>query len=266
LKEIKQKNRRFSQYYAEFLVIAADLDWNPTALRSAIWSGLSEEMKDLFMHTDMPDKLPVFVAMCQKRDNQIRQRKAEKAAQQTWTSSTGSPRAPRAPAPPMAREATPAGTVAGYTGPGPMDLSAGRRRITDEETVMRFADGRCVYYGGFYHRAVDCAVRKNARSFKAAGVEVKEVGGKEDSMEKGKERVDLGKVVLARVPGYPASVRVEPGPVAPVRVRNLQGTPTGQLMAGCYPDRTFTRGVLAGLEPARCSTCTVSTILAPIEN
>jgi hypothetical protein len=146
-------------------------------------------MKDLFMHTDMPDELPAFVAMCQKRDNQIRQRKAEKAAQHKWTSSTGSPSALRTPAPPKAPKAAPGETVAGYTGPAPMDLSAGRRRITDEERAKRFADGRCLYCGGFNHRAVDCAVRKKARSFKVAGAEVKEVG-KEDSTEKGKERVD----------------------------------------------------------------------------
>jgi hypothetical protein len=77
MKEIKQRNRQFSLYYAEFQVIAADLDWNPSALRNALRSGLSEEMKDSFIHTDMPDDLPAFVTLCQKRDNQIRQRKAE---------------------------------------------------------------------------------------------------------------------------------------------------------------------------------------------
>jgi hypothetical protein len=190
MKDIKQKNREFSLYYAEFQVIAADLDWNPSALRNALRSGLSEEMKDSFIHTDMPDELPAFVTLCQKRDNQIRQRKAEKAAQHKWTSSPGPPSAPRAPAPPKAPEMAPAGTVAGYTGPAPMDISAGRRRISNEERAKRFADRRCLYCGGFNHRAVDCAVRKKARPFKAAGAEVKEAEGKEDSREKGKERVD----------------------------------------------------------------------------
>jgi hypothetical protein len=71
-----------------------------------------------------------------------------------------------------------------------MDLCAGRRRLSDEERAKRFADGRCLYCGGFNHRAVDCGVRKKARSFKAAGAEMKEVGEKEDSEVKGKERVD----------------------------------------------------------------------------
>ena len=81
MQEINQKNREYSQYYAEFQVIAANLDWNPSALRNALRSGLSEEMKDSFIHPDMPDQLPAFVTLCQKRDNQIRQRRAEKAAQ-----------------------------------------------------------------------------------------------------------------------------------------------------------------------------------------
>jgi len=71
-----------------------------------------------------------------------------------------------------------------------MHLSAGRRRISDEERATRFADGRCLYCGGFNHRAVDCAIRKKAQSLKAARAEVKEVGEKEDTREKGKERVD----------------------------------------------------------------------------
>jgi hypothetical protein len=158
MREIKQKNREFSQYYAEFQVIATDLDWNPSALRNALRSGLSEEMKDSFIHTDMPDELPVFVTVCQTRDNQIRQRQAENAAQHKCSTSTGSPSARGAPAPLNAPEEAPAGTVAGYTGPAPIDLSAGRRRISDEERAKRLADGRCLYCGGFNHRGVNCAV------------------------------------------------------------------------------------------------------------
>jgi len=81
MREIKQMNRQFSEYYAEFQVIAAELDWNPSALRNALWMVLSEEMKDSFTYSDKPEELPAFVTVCQKRDNQIRQRRAEKAAQ-----------------------------------------------------------------------------------------------------------------------------------------------------------------------------------------
>jgi len=71
-----------------------------------------------------------------------------------------------------------------------VDLSAGRRRISDEERAKRFADGWCLYCGGFNHRAVDCAVRKKTSSFRAAGAEVKAVKEGEDTKEKGKEQVE----------------------------------------------------------------------------
>jgi hypothetical protein len=71
MKDIKQKNHEFSQYYAEFQVIAADLDWNPSALLNALRTGLSEEMNDSFTYSNMPEELPEFVSVGQKRDNQI---------------------------------------------------------------------------------------------------------------------------------------------------------------------------------------------------
>jgi hypothetical protein len=79
--EIKIQNREFSQYYAEFQVIAADLHWNLSALWNAHRMGLSEEIKNSFTCSDMPEELPEFVTVCQTRDNQIRQQRAEKPAQ-----------------------------------------------------------------------------------------------------------------------------------------------------------------------------------------
>lgn len=40
--------------------------------------------------------------------------------------------------------------------------------------AKRFTEGRCLYYGVFNHRAVDCAVRKKAQTFKVAGGEIKD--------------------------------------------------------------------------------------------
>jgi hypothetical protein len=121
-------------------------------------------MKDSFIHTDMPEDLPVFVMLCQKGDNQIRQRNVEKATQHKWTPPSTTKPSPPPPAS-KAPEAAPAGTVTGYTGPAPMDLSAGRRKISGKERRKRFAEGRCLYCGGFNHRAVDCAVRKKGTDF-----------------------------------------------------------------------------------------------------
>jgi len=185
MREITQKNREFSQYYPQFQVFAADLVWNPSALRNALRMGLSEEMKDSSTYSDMPDELPAFVTVCQNRDNQIRQRRAENAAQNTGGGIGFA--SPRPPPPPRAPETAQAGTIAGYTGPAPKDVSPGERRISAEERARSFADGRCLYCGGFNHRAAECPARKKAQTFKAAGAENKEVGTRQGSEESGKD-------------------------------------------------------------------------------
>ena len=158
---------------------------NPLALRNALRMGSSNEMKDSFTYSHMPDELPAFVTVCQKRDNQIRQQRAEKAAQNKGRGIGFA--SPRPPPPPKAPETTPVGMIAGYTGLAPMDVSAGRRRISAEKWAKRFADGRCLYCSGFKRRAAECPARKKAQTFKAAGAEIKEVGTREGSEESGKD-------------------------------------------------------------------------------
>jgi len=120
-------------------------------------------MKNSFTSSVMPEELPAFVMVCQKRDNQIRQQRAEKAAQNRG-GGIGFLLFPKPPAHHKDPMGAPAGTVAGYTGPAPTDLSAGRRRISAEDRAKRFMDGRCLYCGGFNHRAAECVARKNAQT------------------------------------------------------------------------------------------------------
>jgi len=65
----EQMNHRFYHDYAEFDVIAANLDWNPSALRNAVWMWLPREIKDSFTYCDMPEEHPAFVMVCQRKDN-----------------------------------------------------------------------------------------------------------------------------------------------------------------------------------------------------
>jgi len=73
MREVKQTNSEFSRCYAEFKVIAADLDWDPSALPHALRLGLSEEMQNSLTYSDMPEELPAYLTICQKQDNEIRQ-------------------------------------------------------------------------------------------------------------------------------------------------------------------------------------------------
>jgi hypothetical protein len=185
MREIMQKYHEFSQYYPEFQVITADLHWNPLALRNAMRMGLYKEMNDSFTYSDMPEELHAFLTVWQKRDNQIRQRRAEKTAQNKGSGIGFA--SPRPPPPPKSPDTAPAETVAGYTGPAPMDLSAGKERISAEDRATRCADGRCLYSGWFNHRVAECTARKKAQTLKVAGAGIKEVGTKEGSEESGKE-------------------------------------------------------------------------------
>jgi len=112
MREIKQKNCKFSLYDAGFEVIAADLDWNASALRNPLSMGLSEEMKDNFHCSNMPDELAVIVVVCSKRDNQIQPRRAENAAMKSRSSGGYIP-SPRPPTPLKDPAAAPAGMVRG---------------------------------------------------------------------------------------------------------------------------------------------------------
>lgn len=139
-------------------------------------------------YSDMPEVLLAFVIVCQEPDNQVSQRQAEKAPlnmQRVLGFAS-----PRPLAPPKVPETALAWTVGGYTGPEPMNLSAGKRTISVEETVKRFPDGRCFQCGEFNHRVAECAAREKAHRLKATGAEVKEVGTGTGSEGSGKDLVN----------------------------------------------------------------------------
>jgi hypothetical protein len=98
-------------------------------------NGPSNELKDSLQHAEMPDNIVDLVTMCSKRESQIRPRAAEK---KSGPRESGYKKPDNAVNTSSAPEASPAGTVAGYYGPTPMDLSALKgRKITPEERKRR---------------------------------------------------------------------------------------------------------------------------------
>lgn len=55
-------------------------------------------------------------------------------------------------------------TTATGTHPGPMDLSASKRHLTDEERATRIREGRCLYCGGLSHLARECPNKSSRRT------------------------------------------------------------------------------------------------------
>jgi hypothetical protein len=131
LLKLKERDCEFSQYYAKFQKYVADVKWNAEAQMDALQNGLSNELKDSLQHADMPDKMVDFVKMCSKQDSQIRATAAEMKSGR-WEE--GNKKAENANNTTSAPGASPAGTVAGYHSPTPMDLSAlkGRKITLDE--------------------------------------------------------------------------------------------------------------------------------------
>jgi hypothetical protein len=87
-----------------------------------------------------------------------------------------------------APEALPEGTVAGYYGPAPMDLSAlTGRKIIPEERKRRREGGLCMYCGDSRHFAASCP-----RKLKATSGQV-EINPYMEDLGKGKKIQDQGK-------------------------------------------------------------------------
>jgi hypothetical protein len=73
MRVIDQKHCEFSQYYAEFQIIATNGDWHRWALRNILRMGLSEVIIDSFTSSNMHGSLPGVIMVCQKGNNQIEQ-------------------------------------------------------------------------------------------------------------------------------------------------------------------------------------------------
>ena len=168
---LRQANRDFATYYAEFARYAADLDWNESAKLAALRHGLSSELKmDMIPLTEEPTTIAQLVTVCQRLDNRRRALQQEgrtrgpmTPASRTTTTTTTTPRTVT----PAASSPSALSTATG-TQPGPMDLSANRRRLSPEERQRRMTEGRCLYCGGLGHMAATCPVAR--RPLRAAEV------------------------------------------------------------------------------------------------
>jgi len=162
MREINQNHREFSSYYDELHYIADDHDSKPCAPWNAIGMSSSEKRKDSYTNSGIPSALPECWMVRQEQDDRIRERPTEKPAQNQCAGS-GFASSPRTPRPPRTPAEAPAGTVAGYMGPAPMDSTSGSSTTDLQKRAKRFGDGRCVCSGGFIHKAAECAATKLAQ-------------------------------------------------------------------------------------------------------
>jgi hypothetical protein len=182
LKSLRQANREFSLYFADFQRLSAETDWNDAAKRDALQSGLSEELKDALMVVNEEEEYSAFIKQLQKLDNKLRARQADKKKGGANTGKSG-----LAPARSSAQGAIPNSSSkpsnsghptqsgSGYYGPAPMDLSLGKH-VTPEEKARRIAENLCHYCAGSDHMLRACPVKPQAAKLRGSAAAIQEPG------------------------------------------------------------------------------------------
>jgi hypothetical protein len=162
LAKLRQGNRDFVAYYAEFQCLIADLNWNDMAKHAALHRGLCEELKDILSTQDLPEDWSRYVALMKRWDMQYRARKAETHCSSGQTKPTMMPTTRNTSPNPAQNAPHPTSSGSGHFSPAPMDLSAARRRLSPEECQKRIDEDCYLYCGGFNHMAWDCPNKPKA--------------------------------------------------------------------------------------------------------
>jgi len=152
LQSLRQRNRNFSDYLADFQRYAAEVSWNDAAKRTSLYECLSAELKDALVTLDTPDELDQYIILLKHVDNKIRARAGErKGLSSTWRSPTTTTTITAKPAALPTTTTTATGTQV-----GPMDLSAGRRPLSQAQREDRMRRGQCFYCRGANQMAGQC--------------------------------------------------------------------------------------------------------------
>ena len=145
-----------SEYIASFRNFMVYMKWNDSAYKVQFRRGLKEDVKDELAKVDPPTGLADYMALAQKIDDRLWERRQEKRSDSTTSKpapkiSTFVPRTPPTPT------TTTTTTITPTINPQyiPMDLSSGRGRLTPEEREKRFKNNLCLYCGQAGHRKSD---------------------------------------------------------------------------------------------------------------
>jgi len=159
LATLKQGNKEFSEFYADFQKHAAIVDWTEQTKRDNLMFALSHELQTQMVSVDEPATWDALIALLTRTDTRLRSLRSP------------APRTSSAPSKPAAPKAAhPTSSGSGHYGPAPMDLSAGRRRgpLSSEERIRRMSQGLCLYCGGAGHMAIVCPNNRRPAPVRAA--------------------------------------------------------------------------------------------------
>lgn len=192
LTNLRQRNLDFSTYLAEFNRHAQYTEWCDEAKKSALFTGLSDELKQLLVTFNYDDLgLQEFMQKIQQLDNRARSTQATMRPVRATTrfqssTTTITPRVSSAAATTTTVPAsgTPGGSV-------PMDLSNTQRRIprgplTQDEKTRRRQQNLCLYCGGAGHMAASCPQKPQSQQLRQATLTTTDSSAQAQSSEPAK--------------------------------------------------------------------------------
>jgi hypothetical protein len=190
---LRQANRPFADYLADFLALRTDTGFNNDALVSYLDQGLSREMVDRMSYETRPDDLYDYIELLQTIDSKMRQAKERDTLSRRSYASSSQPQFSTRPAAAITTRPSapafnrplpqPAVAVAPASRPVPvfrarpfpaqvigqpqprdpdaMEIDQSRQRgpLSAEERQYRMTNRLCLYCGGPGHLAIGCPVR-----------------------------------------------------------------------------------------------------------
>jgi len=140
IRKLYQGRQSVSTYAADFRLLASDLDWNDSALKVQFRYGLSNAVRDMLLHFDIPDTLDELIILAIKCDNRLQEHRQECRFITPPPASSNQPIDP-----PVVSDA--------------MEIDAIRRGpLSSEERTHRFRNRLCIVCGKAGHFKATCPV------------------------------------------------------------------------------------------------------------
>lgn len=168
LYRLRQANREFSTFFAEFQRLALEGEMPETALPTLLEQAISRELKGMLLHHEPPSwEYHSLANFLQSLDSRLREYNSKALnATQTYTSiskSTQRPQSPRTSSPATIKTAnqfwhpsTQKSEPAPVQQPDPMDLSTTRRLVSRGFNSSRRETGACFRCGSMEHYLRNC--------------------------------------------------------------------------------------------------------------
>lgn len=149
--ELRQKNRDFASFAADFQRHINDTGYNDDGKKSMLYTSISNEIRNALVSHDTDDlNYLEFFRLCQRIDGRLRAT-AGAATNHTPQRRNFPTIPPSSNASPRSAPTTPQPVPVAHVVGDPMDLTVGRIRrgpITTEEKQWRFENNKCLYCGG----------------------------------------------------------------------------------------------------------------------